>query len=217
MSWLRLNSTLAIVVALAVATALVQGRMRQRWGTSDAARNAAARLLEFPRDFGDWHMTSAGDLDEDSRSQLECLGSFDRVYSHAKTGERVALVLILGPAGPTAVHTPEICVAERGFAALGDRRELAVGDGGDRFWNKRFKSKSVHGESMSVYWAWSTGGNWLAARDARYAFAGIPRLYKAQVTCMIPAAEDREADGGQRFLADFVPAAARCLVPCIEE
>ena len=34
---------------------------------------------------------------------------------------------------------------------------------------------------------------------------------------MIPAAEDREADGGQRFLADFVPAAARYLVPCIEE
>jgi hypothetical protein len=37
------------------------------------------------------------------------------------------------------------------------------------------------------------------------------------VTCDVPAAADRDADCGQRFLADFVPMAAKYLVPGIEE
>jgi hypothetical protein len=217
MSWLRFNLTLAVVVAVSVTTAVLQGRMRHRWGTSDAVRNAAARLQEFPQDFGDWHMTAARDLDDDSLRQLECASSMDRVYTNRKTGEKVALLFILGPTGPTAVHTPEVCIGQREFAALGDRRSVAAGNGSDRFWNKRFKSKNVHGESMSVYWAWSTGGAWLAAKDARYAFAGNPYLYKAQITSNYPDTPGAEANGGQRFLSDFVSVAATYLVPGIQD
>ena len=72
-------------------------------------------------------MTSARDLDAESRSQLECVGEMVRVYTNAKTGDSVTLQLILGPAGPTAVHTPEICMAQRDFTPLGDRRAVAVG------------------------------------------------------------------------------------------
>ena len=87
--------------------------------------------------------------------------------------------------------------------------------GGDQFWNKRFKSKGVHGELMSVYWAWNTGKGWLAARDARYKFAGLPFLYKAQVSC--GCLDDRPDDAGQRFLAAFVPVAAKYVSADIQD
>ncbi len=217
MSWIRFNMTLMLVVVVSLAAALVQGRMRHRWGQSDAVRAAAVRLQEFPQDFGDWHMVSVRDLDEDSRNQLECVSATDRVYCDRKTGGKVILLLILGPTGPTAAHTPEICIGERDFAPLGERRELAVGRGNDHFWNKRFKSKSVHGESMSVSWAWNADGHWIAAKDARYTIAGIPFLYKAQVTCNIPASADGDSNDGQRFLADFVPVAANYIVPDLKD
>ena len=133
MSRIRFILTLALVVAVTVSAVLVQGRMRHRWGPPDGVRRTAARLQEFPRDFGDWHMTSAGDLDEESRSQLECVGEMVRVYTNARTGESVSLLLILGPTGPTAAHTPEICLGQSDFATLGERREVAVGNGSDRF------------------------------------------------------------------------------------
>ncbi len=222
MSWTGFILKLALVVAVTVSAALVQGRMRRRWGPRDAVRSAAARLQEFPQDFGDWHMTSARDLDAESRSQLECVGEMVRVYTNAKTGDSVSLQFILGPAGPTAAHTPEICMAQCDFTPLGERRAVAVGHDDDRFWKRRFKSKNLHGESLSVYWAWNRDGKWIAPKeDARYAFAGIAYLYKVQVACGFrgPAegeATDGEAnDGGRRFLADFVPLAAKYTVPNI--
>jgi len=218
MSWIRFSLTLALIVAVTISAALMQGHMRHRWGPSDAVRKAATRLQEFPHDFGDWRMTSESDLDEESRNQLECVGEMVRIYSNAKTGDRVNLLFILGPTGPTAAHTPEICIGQRNFTPLGDRREVAVGKGSDRFWNKRFKSKNIHGESLSVYWAWNAVGDWIAPKDARYTFAGLPFLYKAQVTCGFQGSEDGDRhdgnlhDGGRRFLADFVPVATKFMV-----
>jgi hypothetical protein len=211
MSWIRFSLTLALVAAASVSAALVQGRMRQRWGPSEAVRAAAARLQDLPADFGDWHMTSSHELDEESRSQLKCVGEVVRVYANAKTGDQVALLLILGPTGPTAVHTPEICLGQREFAPLGDRREIAVGS--DRFWNKRFKSRDLHGGSLSVYWAWNTDGHWLAPQNVRYTFVGLPFLYKVQVTCGFHGPADNDPnDAGQRFLADFVPVVGKYII-----
>ncbi len=60
MSWIRLNLTLTLV-AVTVSAALVQGRMRHRWGPSDAVRKAGGPLAGVSRDFGDWHMISASE------------------------------------------------------------------------------------------------------------------------------------------------------------
>ena len=218
MSWTRFILTLSLLVAVTVSAAVMQGRMRNRWGASDKVHKAAARLLDFPRDFGDWHMVSASELDDDSRRQLECEGATDRVYTNEKTGDKVSLVLILGPTGPTAVHTPEICIGQRDYAASGERRDVAIGNSGDRFWGERFKSKNVHGESLSAYWAWNATGNWVAAKDARYTFAGRPFLYKAQVMCVISGVPDDDShDAGERFLKDFVPVAAKYTVPDLKD
>jgi hypothetical protein len=201
-----------------VSAALLQGRMRHRWGPSDAVRKAGIRMQEFPHDFGDWHMTSVRNLDEGSRNQLECVSEMVRVYTNAKTGDSVSLVFIFGPTGPTAAHTPETCIGQREFTSLGERREVAVGNGRDRFWNKRFKATNVHGDEMSVYWAWNAGGGWTAPPNARYTFVELSFLYKVQVACGLHGpADSEEDDGGQRFLADFVPAVEKYIVPEIKD
>ena len=218
MSWLRFNLTLLLVVVATVATALVQGRIVHRWGTSDAVRKAADRLQEFPQDFGDWHTTSASELEAESQNQLQCVGALVRVYKNMKTGDEVTLLFLLGPTGPTAVHSPEVCMLQSEFTALGDRRTVAVGPGGDSFWNKRFKVNDVHSQPLSAYWAWNRGGKWVAPQDARFAFVGLPFLYKAQVTCGFHGPADSDPnDCGRRFLADFVPVAANYMVPDIKD
>ena len=139
-----------------------------------------------------------------------------RVYKNAKTGARITLLFILGPTGPTAAHTPEICMGQRKFEPLDDRREVAVDN--NRFWNKRYKCRDIHGESLSVYWAWmNAAGNWVAPADARYTFAGRPFLYKAQVTCDFEGSFDgKTKDAGPSFLADFVPLAANYCTAEVE-
>ena len=115
--------------------------------------------------------------------------------------------------GPTAAHTPEICMGQREFEALGDRREVAVDK--DLFWSKRYKSREIHGDSVSVYWAWmNTAGNWIAPADARYTFAGLPFLYKAQITCVFEGSfEGNTKDAGPKFLAEFAPLTAKYCTP----
>ena len=218
MSWIRFSLTVILVVAATASVALMQGRAYHRWGLSDSVRKAGDRLQEFPRDFDNWHMTSASNLDEESRNELQCVSELVRVYRNAKTGDQVSLLLILGPTGPTAVHTPEVCIGRREFEPLGDRREVAVGGGSDRFWSKRFKALNVHGEPLSVYWAWNTDGCWLVPKDARYRFAGLPFLYKAQVTCGFDGRTDGDPDdAGRRFLDDFVRVAPKYIVPDLRD
>ena len=72
MSWIRFLLTLALVVAATVSGALLQGRMRHRWGPATAAGKTAARLQEFLPGFDEWQATSACREGQECRNQLEC-------------------------------------------------------------------------------------------------------------------------------------------------
>ena len=64
-----------------------------------------------------------------------------------------------------------------------------------------------------MYYAWSTGNEWTAARNARWAFVGHPYLYKLQLSSTLPPGTNLEkSDTCKRFLADFLPAAKPCLI-----
>ena len=218
-TWFVLS--LAAVVALTLVSGVIEGRIRNRWGPSEAMRTAAERLEKVPRSFGGpqndrWQMQSAETMSEDTVEMLECAGYFVRTYANRQTGERVSVFIIVGPPGPIAVHTPEICYPSRAYKSRDNRQRVAIADidgRDDNFWALTFKSNGADRNLSRVYYAWSTGGRWLAASDARFGFAGWPYLYKIQLSCNLPEGTDMNTgDTCREFLKDFVPATRRCLI-----
>jgi hypothetical protein len=151
---------------------------------------------------------------------LECNGYVLRQYTNSSTGEVVNLALILGPPGPIAVHTPEVCFSSRAYQPLHERERFSVSDvdgSEDTFWTVAYRTRNLRGDLMRACWAWSAGSRWSAADDARFAFAAKPYLYKIQLAGFPPPGANLEvSDPCRNFLRDFLPAVRvkdkECLV-----
>jgi hypothetical protein len=209
--------SIVLALALTLACGVLYGRLSNRWGPSADVRAAAAKLESIPGRFGDWKLKSREELGQSAVEMLQCVGHVSRVYVHQLTGETVRMVVLLGPPGPIAVHTPEVCLSSQDYRQEEARRRLAVGDaaGGaeDAFWSLMFRAKTLRGDLLRVCYGWSTGGRWLASDGPRYAFAGRPYLYKIQLESPLPPwAKEQTRDPCRRFLADFVPATRQCFV-----
>jgi hypothetical protein len=201
---------ISLTVVLTIVSGVVQGVASNRWGTSAFQRQAGARLASFPEKFGDWEMKRAEKLGPDELAQLEPYGYFQRVYGSRGNGASFNVTLLLGPAGPLSVHTPEVCYAGRDHEQLGERRkiELPRADGG-AVWKTTFRLKGVDGQRQDIYYAWSAGERWSAAENPRLSFAGRPYLYKMQLACTASAADapdDPAGDPAVQFLREFIPA-----------
>ena len=217
-AWMFLN--LAAVVALTLVSGMLEGRIRNRWGPSETLQAAGQKLEDVPRQFGGgqndrWQVQSLETIDRDSIEMLECTGYFARTYANRRTGQLVNVFVILGPAGPIAVHTPEICYSSRNYKIHDRRQRVAVPDAEgreDQFWALSFKANRAEGQLLRVYYAWSEGDRWTAPNDARFAFAGSPFLYKIQLSSNLPDGTDlKTGDTCREFLNDFVPVMRRHL------
>jgi len=204
------------VAGLTLAAGVIHGRMRNRWGVSEQMRAAAAKLEQVPRQVGPWRLQSTEEMGDVAVNMLECEGYAVGRYVNEQTGEAVQMTLLVGPAGPISVHTPEVCMASDAYKQLGERQRVQIrGSTGsdDAFWAATFRSRNLREDTLRVYYAWSTGGGWSAPNDARYAFAGFPYLYKMQLGSSLPPGTNvATGDPCQQFLQDFLPKAKQLLL-----
>src|SRR5436305_193873 len=90
-----------------VAMGFVQGSLNQRWGPSNATKLAKQELNRpLPERVGSWRLQQSEPLSPDVIALLQCDGYISRIYENDQTGDVVTVVVLLGPAGPIAVHTP---------------------------------------------------------------------------------------------------------------
>ncbi len=212
---------LAVAVAMTVAGGVLQGRIAYRWGPSETMQTAAQKLDQVPQQFGGpkndrWQLKSSQTMDQGTVEMLECTGNFVRTYENRRTGELVSVFVIIGRAGPIAVHTPEICYSAQNWKSRDQRQHVDIaGDQGqdDQFWALTFKTKTLREDLLRVYYAWGTGDRWSAPNDARWTFTGSPYLYKIQASSELPAGTDlKTGDACRDFLQDFVPVLRQYLV-----
>ena len=201
-----------MAAGLTLASGLIHGRMSNRWvGDSKIADTAVEKLGQLPDRFGDWQGQALEDLPENTVIILECMGHSIRTYVNQETGESVRVAIILGPAGPMSVHTPEICYSSRNQKVKQQRQRVAVPkNGNDEFWALTFQSTDVDARLLRVYYAWTTGHTWTAADDPRWGFAGNRYLYKIQLSGNVSA--ESKNDPCRNFLREFIPAARLFLV-----
>jgi hypothetical protein len=207
------------MLILAGATLLggvIQGRMCRRWGRPQEFQKLAERLRELPTTIGDWTMKASEPLARNAEAELECAGYVIRQYQNRKTGDIVTAALLLGPAGPISVHTPDICYSSQQYTVIESATKIPMvaGKGAqDELLRTSLESTNLSSGNLSVFYGWSTGGPWTAPKDARFTFAGRPYLYKIQVAGPLPLpGADKASEPCRLFLNEFLPAVRPYLV-----
>jgi hypothetical protein len=171
-----------IVMSLGVASGLAHGLLDGRWAAQPDLQAIGGRLRQLPPRLGDWVVLEEHELADSSQKLLHCYGYVYRTYQNSKTSSRVNMVVLFGPRGPIAVHTPEICYSSQGVAPRQQRQDMAVEANGQthKLWNVEFLSKASKEPEFQVIYGWSDGGTWQASERPRFWLTD--RLYKIQMS-----------------------------------
>ncbi len=205
--------TVALAAGLLIISGIVYGLRTDRWSMSERRVEMAANLEKLPIQIGDW---TGKDLPLDPRVKryAEADAILQRRYARQEDAKQIeaTLIILTGRAAAISVHTPEICFANSGYRLEGEPEIFAPKQGdGDSFWQARF-AKPADSRTVAVYWAWSDGGKWLAAGDARSEFARSRALYKLYLVCRpSPAENSTQRDAAQELFVDLLPELHRCL------
>jgi hypothetical protein len=198
---------LAMGVSITLGAGALYGSYSQRWGPPADLVAAAARLAELPHQIGAWKMVEELPMEKSALKMLECAAYANRRYINEHTGQSISLAILVGPPGPIAVHTPEICFSSRDYEIQSERQSVSVDESPSKrhtFWRVDFKSRNALADELRIYYAWSPGGLWEAADSPRYEFTAAPLLYKIQLAT--PVASRLRGDGadpGRQFLEDL--------------
>ena len=198
---------LALCVALTLLSGVLRGVVDQRWGYGEEMLQAAERVASFPMEIGPWKATEDGKLDDEAAAMLRSVGSVLRRYTHEATGETISLVFLVGPAGPLAIHTPEVCYGSNNFTVVDPRGRSIVEDvqGNEHpFSVVTFAENDLRQRRQRIYYAWNHQNTWIAPEQPRSAFAGLPMLYKVQVSTYLQGDGERQ-DAANKFLSVCLP------------
>ena len=202
---------LGVAVLITLTGGILYGNYSQRWGASDEMRAAAIHLGQLPREVGSWKAVEEVPIEDSTLQMLECAGHINRRYVNEETGKSLQLAIMLGPTGPIAVHTPEICYSSRAYEVQGERKESVLeASTGERhsFWTVDFTTRNALADGLRVYYAWGDGQKWFASNSPRFEFAGAPLLYKLQLATYVnPYAGDEGSDPSRQFLEELLESA----------
>jgi hypothetical protein len=198
----------AITIAVIVGGGALYGSYSQRWGPPADLVAMGQAVEQMPTEVGKWVMIDKSPMEKSTLEMLECAGYVNRRYQHRDSGQTVNLAIIVGPPGPIAVHTPEICFSSRAYELQSsrDRAQLKSAQGDEHsFWRVNFDTKNVLANKLRVYYAWSLGPQWDASESPRYEYAANPALYKLQLSAEVAPGElgDKE-DPGKEFLQALI-------------
>jgi hypothetical protein len=200
---------------MTIGGAVIQGRYSNRWSIDQALPMAGSRLENLATQVPGWRLSEVRKFAADVVGMLQCAGHVCRVYTDEETGQQITVAVIVGPAGPTSVHIPEICYSSRDYDIESRRQHVKIkGPGPDgssadsehEFWNLTLRSLKPGIGLLDVAYAWTGGGPWQAPAEPRISMRHYPALYKIQVAAPLPPGIDpMRYHPCEDFLRDFLP------------
>ncbi len=195
------------VILLTVVPTIVDGQRRFRWGEDTEVQELMNRLGQFPDRIGDWESSGDIDLDSSATNLLQPLASVNRTYINAPRQLKAHVFILLGPTGPTAAHTPDVCFDSREYSIIGERRTVSVDSDrrpDSKCFETRFQSRRADGSLLTSWYAWTVDGTWQATDRPRFSFAGSRYLFKIQIAINYTESQQAELDKVlQTFVADI--------------
>jgi hypothetical protein len=203
--------------ALIIGAGLAHGAWTNRWGRSPALAALAARYEAVPSTIGDWTAIpfELGGREREVAGAEACLG---RVYTNARRGTSVSVLLVGGLPGNIASHTPDVCYRGAGFElnapAPYDYRPRG-GDGPLAGFRTALATRGgVNPSVLRIFWTWHGPTGWTAPEQARWQFASEPTLTKLYVIRETGgAALEPDRDPCNDFLDVFLPELDRAVFP----
>lgn len=210
---MRRLAPILVAVLVLISYGIAEAIWTDRWRISDALERATGKLAQVPLRVGDWEGREQ-ELDSRQVRQAEMSGYLMRRYVNRSTGAEVAILLVCGRAGPTSLHSPDVCYAGAGYAPTlaPERQEVATGANSDTFWVAEFRKPGPAPEPLRIFWAWGTTGEWQASDRPRWQLAHHAALYKLYVIRSLPGNDERAAqDPSLEFMRGFLPVVRRAL------
>lgn len=176
-----------VAAAIVLLSGVGHGLWTGRWKEPAALAGAVDRLEGIPLTLGDWQGQTADALDPKILARAGFSGALTRRYVNRRDGSEAMVLLVCGPPGPIAVHSPEICMAGAGYEAMAATDTLRARYGAPAR-DAQFKAAAFRrpGPALSarliVFWSWSATGTWATPDYPRLAFASHPVLYKLYVS-----------------------------------
>ena len=192
---------IAVLIGLTLLSGVVHGYLDGRWSQPADLKAQGSLLEQLPDSFGDWQLVDALSLDESAAELLRCYGSANRIYRHRDKDITINVAIMFGPRGPIAVHTPEVCYDGAGAEQIRDRllERIATVDNRHELWSVVFSRLSGEPD-FEVWFAWSDGGKWQAAKHPR--FWMTESLYKIQLSGPVGQGSEQPC---REFLEAFLP------------
>jgi hypothetical protein len=217
---MRRHLPAAVMAALILTAGTIHGRWTNRWARATELQHAVDHLGRLPLAFGDWEGRE-NVLDENERKMYEASEAamwLTRSYVHRKTGEALSLLVLCGPPGPTAAHSPEACYGGGGYELSGppEREEIRFGTPPETavFQAGNFRrSDAASSMGLRIYWSYRGGSAWEVPYNTRLAFARYPALYKVYVVRQMAMAQGLPPadEVGPRFIRDLMPELEKLL------
>ena len=202
----------SIALVVTVASGAIHARLSNRWGSPPNLEAAGARLAAIPTSFGDWTLVSEREMDDDAVRLLQCTGYIYRVYQNSRNPQwpPVQVAVLVGPAGPISVHTPEICYSSRDYTVDGPRRHVSVQVPGEpeahELWGVTMSPVDKARARLRVYYGWTIRAPWQAPDYPRFRYGGEPILYKIQLAGELPPdSSSGDSESITSFLREFLP------------
>jgi hypothetical protein len=215
-----MKQLMPVMLVSCLAIALVtyfQGNESERWTKFPELRAYGERLQSIPLEIGEWKGVKD---QEPSKSVIEISGSqgqIDRVYTNARTQERIAVMVMCGRQADLFGHPPSLCYPSGGWTPEFEGREIVINlpklEPAEFQYSHYRKSDAGINQGDRIFFAYSAPGEkWQNPSNPKLALGAKRALYKCYVHRDISGksteqldAERIENDPCVQFLQAFLP------------
>jgi EpsI family protein len=180
----RLWSKVALVVVLVGASAGVRWVRADRYaGLIEAGELPPFPIEDLPMAFGPWKGKDAK-MDSEVARVTGASGMASREYVNERTGVRLSVIVLYGPATKVYIHSPEVCYPNAGFRQIEGPlvQRIPVGDQRPPFasllYEKGFGSVQ---DRHQVYYSWYYGGKWSPEVLRQKQVDRLPGMFKVHI------------------------------------
>ncbi len=206
--WVRVGLAVALVGASGALRFWQQSQVNAELRTG---RVSPFPLEELPMTLGPWE-GEADTLDPTIARATGAVDHISRTYVDRRTGVRLSVIVLYGPADQVYVHSPENCYPVAGYHQFGKTRVREVELAGEESRSLPFKSmvyakgEGGQAEWQQVVYSWWYNGQWNPFMVQHKDIERIPGMYKVHVARPISEREYVDGDGPcQDFLSLLMP------------